>query len=43
MQERLRKLDNIVSSGTAQQFAAIIEKEYAANARVVKEASIKAE
>lgn len=43
MQERLRKLDNVVSSATAQQFAAIIEKEYAANARVVKDANIKAE
>ncbi|MDB5945999.1 MAG: tctC [Ramlibacter sp.] len=43
VQERLRKLDNVVSSGTPQQFAAIIEKDYAANARIVKEANIKAE
>ena len=43
MQERLRKLDNVASSATPQQFAAVIEKEHAANARVVKEANIKAE
>ncbi len=43
MQERLRKLDNVPSSGTPQQFTAVIEKEHAANARVVKEANIKAE
>lgn len=42
-QERLRKFDNVVSSGTPQQFASVIEKEHAANARVVKEANIKAE
>lgn len=42
-QEKLRKLDNLVSGGTPQQFAALIEKEYAANARIVKEANIKAE
>jgi tripartite-type tricarboxylate transporter receptor subunit TctC len=42
-QEQLRKLDNVVSLGTPQQFAAVIEKEHAANARVVKEANIKAE
>jgi tripartite-type tricarboxylate transporter receptor subunit TctC len=42
-QEKLHKLDNVVSTGTPQQFAAIIEKEHAANARVVKEADIKAE
>ena len=42
-QEKLRKLDNVVSPGTPQQFAAVIEKEHAANARVVKEANIKAE
>jgi tripartite-type tricarboxylate transporter receptor subunit TctC len=43
MQERLRKLDNVVSTGTPQQFAAVIEREHAANARVVREANIKAE
>lgn len=43
MQERLRKLDNVPSTGTAQQFTAVIEKEHTANARVVKEANIKAE
>lgn len=42
-QERLRKLDNVVSTSTPQQFSALIEKEHAANARVIKEANIKAE
>lgn len=43
VQEQLRKLDNVVSAGTPQQFAAVIEKEHASNARIVKEANIKAE
>jgi tripartite-type tricarboxylate transporter receptor subunit TctC len=43
VQEQLRKVDNVVSTGTPQQFAAVIEKEHAANARIVKEANIKAE
>jgi tripartite-type tricarboxylate transporter receptor subunit TctC len=43
VQEQLRKLDNVVSPGTPQQFAAVIERDYAANARIVKEANIKAE
>lgn len=43
VQEQLRKLDNVVSTGTPQQFAAVIDKEFAANARIVKEANIKAE
>jgi len=43
VQEQLRKLDNVPSTGTPQQFAAVIEKDYAANARIVKEANIKAE
>jgi tripartite-type tricarboxylate transporter receptor subunit TctC len=43
VQEQLRKLDNVVSPGTPQQFAAVIEREHAANARIVKEAGIKAE
>ena len=43
VQEQLRKLDNVVSPGTPQQFAATIAKEFAANARIVKEANIKAE
>jgi tripartite-type tricarboxylate transporter receptor subunit TctC len=43
VQEQLRKLDNVVSPGTPQQFAALIEKDFAANARIVKEANIKAE
>lgn len=42
-QERLHKLDNVVSTSTPQQFSALIEKEHAANARVIKEANIKAE
>ena len=43
VQEQLRKLDNVVSTGTPQQFAAVIEKEHAANARIVRQANIKAE
>jgi len=43
VQEQLRKLDNVVSTGTPQQFAAVIDKEFAANAKIVKEANIKAE
>jgi tripartite-type tricarboxylate transporter receptor subunit TctC len=43
VQEQLRKLDNVPSPGTPQQFAAVIDREYAANARIVKEANIKAE
>jgi tripartite-type tricarboxylate transporter receptor subunit TctC len=43
VQEQLRKLDNVVSTGTPQQFGAVIAREYAANAHIVKEANIKAE
>ncbi|NUO71477.1 MAG: tripartite tricarboxylate transporter substrate binding protein, partial [Frateuria sp.] len=43
VQEQLRKLDNVVSTGTPQQFAAVIEREFASNAKIVKEANIKAE
>jgi tripartite-type tricarboxylate transporter receptor subunit TctC len=43
VQEQLRKVDNVVSTGTPQQFAGVIEKEHAANARIVKDANIKAE
>jgi tripartite-type tricarboxylate transporter receptor subunit TctC len=43
VQEQLRKLDNVVSTGTPQQFAAVIRRDYTANARIVKEANIKAE
>jgi tripartite-type tricarboxylate transporter receptor subunit TctC len=43
VQEQLRKLDNVPSPSTPQQFASVIEKEHAANARIVKEANIKAE
>jgi tripartite-type tricarboxylate transporter receptor subunit TctC len=43
VQEQLRKLDNVVSPSTPQQFAALVAKDYAANARIVKEANIKAE
>ena len=43
VQEQLRKVDNVLSTGTPQQFAAVIQKEHAANARIVKDANIKAE
>jgi tripartite-type tricarboxylate transporter receptor subunit TctC len=43
LQEQLRKLDNVVSPSTPQQFAALVARDYAANARIVKEANIKAE
>ena len=43
VREQLRKLDNVVSTGTPQQFAATIKKEFAANAKIVREANIKAE
>ena len=43
VQEQLRKLDNVVSTGTPQQFAATIDKEFAANAKIVRDANIKAE
>ncbi|NUO72785.1 MAG: tripartite tricarboxylate transporter substrate binding protein, partial [Frateuria sp.] len=43
VQEQLRKLDNVVSTGTPQQFAAVIDREFASNAKIVKEANIKAE
>jgi tripartite-type tricarboxylate transporter receptor subunit TctC len=43
VQEQLRKLDNVVSPATPEQFGAVIEKEHAANARIVKEANIRAE
>jgi tripartite-type tricarboxylate transporter receptor subunit TctC len=43
VQEQLRKVDNVPSPGTPQQFAAVIQKEHAANARIVKDANIKAE
>jgi tripartite-type tricarboxylate transporter receptor subunit TctC len=43
VQEQLRKLDNVPSPATPQQFDAVIEREHAANARVVREANIKAE
>jgi tripartite-type tricarboxylate transporter receptor subunit TctC len=43
VQEQLRKLDNVVSTGTPQQFAATIDKEIAANANIVRDANIKAE
>lgn len=43
VQEQLRKLDNVVSTGTPEQFAAVVRRDYAANARIVKAANIKAE
>lgn len=43
VQEQLTRLDNVVSPSTQEQFAAVIARDYAANARIVKEANIKAE
>jgi tripartite-type tricarboxylate transporter receptor subunit TctC len=43
VQERLTKLDNIVSPGTAEQFTAQVQREFDANAKVVKDAGIKIE
>lgn len=43
VQERLTKFDNIVSPGSTEQFAVQVLREHEANARVVKEAGIKAE
>lgn len=43
VREQLRKLDNVVTTGSPQQFAAIVRREYAANAKIVREANIKAE
>jgi tripartite-type tricarboxylate transporter receptor subunit TctC len=43
VQAQLRKLDNVVSPGTPQQLQSLLEKDFAANARIVKEANIKAE
>jgi tripartite-type tricarboxylate transporter receptor subunit TctC len=43
VREQLRKLDDVVSTGSPQQFAATIAKEFAANEQIVREAHIKAE
>lgn len=43
VQDQLRKLDDVVSPGTPRQFAAVIAKDFAANAKIVKEANIKAQ
>lgn len=43
VQERLTKLDNIVSPASRDQFAAQVQREHEANARVVKDAGIKVE
>jgi tripartite-type tricarboxylate transporter receptor subunit TctC len=43
VQAQMRKLDNVVSPGTPQQLQSLVEKDFAANARIVKEANIKAE
>lgn len=43
VQERLTKLDNVVSLGTPTQFMALIQAESTANARIVKEANIRLE
>ncbi len=41
--ERLVKLDNVVSVGTPEAFAAVVRAEYDANAKVVKAAGIRAD
>ncbi len=41
VQERLARLDNIVSPASVEQFTAQIRREHAANARVIQEAGIK--
>jgi tripartite-type tricarboxylate transporter receptor subunit TctC len=41
IQDRLAKLDNVVSPGSTDQFTAQVQREFDANARVVKEAGIK--
>lgn len=43
VQERLARLDNIVSPASVAQFAAQVQREHEANARVIKEAGIKLE
>jgi tripartite-type tricarboxylate transporter receptor subunit TctC len=43
VQEKLTKLDNVVTTGTMAQFAATIKSESAANAKVVKDANIRME
>lgn len=43
VQERLTKLDNIVSPASIEQFTAQVLREHEANARVIKEAGIKLE
>lgn len=42
-QERVRKVENLVMVSTPAEFAATIQREFAANAKIVKEADIKAE
>jgi len=41
IQERLARLDNLVSPGSTEQFTAQVQREFEANARVVKEAGIR--
>lgn len=43
VQEKLTKLDNVVTTGTMAQFSATIKSESAANAKVVKDAGIRME
>ena len=43
VRERLRRMDNVPSPGTPQEFQSLIAREHAANARIVREANIKAE
>ncbi len=42
-QERVRKVENLVIISTPAEFASTIQREFAANAKIVKEADIKAE
>jgi len=42
-QARVKKVENLVITSTPEEFAATINQEFAANARIVKDADIKAE
>jgi tripartite-type tricarboxylate transporter receptor subunit TctC len=41
--EKIRKLENLVVTGTPEYFGNMIQKEHASNAAIIKEANIKAE
>ena len=43
IQERVRKAENLVMSSSPEEFGLLIQNEFAANAKIVKEANIKAE